>query len=172
MNPFFLVTLEPFLLIYGLDNFGKLFSSAIAGANDVCEVGQARMKNDATRVWGVWKSDHYLFSLCSWSSCRFWFNSFLELYGGRGTLHTFSRQALPMVWDFAESDPFNPLGANYKAGIEAISITIKLCALGQSPSGRALQWICLIQLDWWMPLSPIRLDSVPYADLSDFSMSG
>jgi len=37
-----------------------------------------------------------------------------------------------MVWDFAESDPFNPLGANYKAGIEAINI--KLCALGQSPS--------------------------------------
>jgi len=39
-----------------------------------------------------------------------------------------------MVWDFAESDPFNPL-ANYKAGIEAISITINF-VLWQSPSER------------------------------------
>ncbi|MCP5105390.1 MAG: DUF1156 domain-containing protein, partial [bacterium] len=33
--------------------------------------------------------------------------------GGRGVVHTFGRQALPMVWDYAESNPFYEKGAGW-----------------------------------------------------------
>lgn len=45
----------------------------------------------------------------------------LNTTGGRGVVHTFGRQALPMVWDFAESNPLNHIGANWEAGIKAIT---------------------------------------------------
>src|SRR5262249_30659741 len=31
----------------------------------------------------------------------------LKADGGQGIVHTFGRQALPMLWDFAEANPFN-----------------------------------------------------------------
>jgi adenine-specific DNA methylase len=48
-------------------------------------------------------------SLCTWNYT-----------GGRGVLHTFSRQALPMVWDFAETNPFNPDAASWVSGVEDV----------------------------------------------------
>lgn len=35
----------------------------------------------------------------------------LNSVGGRGVVHTFGRQALPMTWDYMESNIFNPAGA-------------------------------------------------------------
>ncbi|MEG3984309.1 DUF1156 domain-containing protein [Microcoleus sp. T3B2] len=99
-------------------------------------------------------------TLCTWNYT-----------GGRGTLHTFARQALPMVWDFAESDPFNPLGANYEAGIEAISQTIKLCVFNTFMS---VDRCSAMNLPYSSDLidavitDPPYFDSVPYADLSDY----
>ncbi|MDW8079696.1 MAG: DUF1156 domain-containing protein, partial [Thermoguttaceae bacterium] len=37
----------------------------------------------------------------------------LNATGGRGVVHTFGRQALPMTWDYAESNPFNREGAGW-----------------------------------------------------------
>ena len=44
----------------------------------------------------------------------------LNSTGGRGVVHVFGRQALPMVWDFAETNPLNHIGANWSAGNKAI----------------------------------------------------
>lgn len=38
--------------------------------------------------------------------------------GGRGVVHTFGRQALPMVWDYAESNPFLEQGAGWPTACE------------------------------------------------------
>lgn len=51
------------------------------------------------------------------------FNSSLCVFnytGGRGVVHTFGRHALPMVWDFAETNPFNQEGASWISGIEDV----------------------------------------------------
>lgn len=42
----------------------------------------------------------------------------LNATGGRGVVHTFGRQALPMAWDYAESNPFNPTGAGWPTACE------------------------------------------------------
>ena len=41
-------------------------------------------------------------SLCTWRND-----------GGRGINHVFARQALPMVWDFAETKPLNEIAASW-----------------------------------------------------------
>lgn len=99
-------------------------------------------------------------TLCTWNYT-----------GGRGTLHTFSRQALPMVWDFAESAAFNTSGANYEAGIKASLATIPLCLFNNSASTIRCSSMTLPleteSLDAIIT-DPPYFDSVPYADLSDF----
>lgn len=41
--------------------------------------------------------------------------------GGRGVVHSFSRQSLPMTWDFPESNPFYPEAAGWQASVDAMS---------------------------------------------------
>src|SRR5439155_9438219 len=44
----------------------------------------------------------------------------LKSGGGRGIVHTFGRQALPMVWDFAEGNPFNPEIASWESSFKEV----------------------------------------------------
>lgn len=50
----------------------------------------------------------------------------LNSVGGRGVVHTFGRQALGIVWDFMETNPFNEVGANWESGLEAFEKYISL----------------------------------------------
>jgi putative DNA methylase len=96
----------------------------------------------------------------------------LNSVGGRGVVHTFGRQALPMVWDFMETNPFNEVGANWSASIEAFESTIKN-ELYNKNIGRVE---CLSATSHILPdkiaqvffTDPPYYDAVPYADLSDF----
>lgn len=102
------------------------------------------------------------------------FNSCLCVFnhtGGRGVVHTFGRQALPMVWDFAETNPFNPEGASWVSGIEDVPAGLRDADLGipgvaERGSATALPWpdasFDAIITD------PPYYDNVPYADISDF----
>jgi len=55
-------------------------------------------------------------SLCSWAIDR------------EHPFNTFARQALPMVWDFAEANPLASAGANFLGGIESINRIIERIA--------------------------------------------
>ncbi len=91
--------------------------------------------------------------------------------GGRGTVHAFGRQALPMVWDFAETNPFNDTGANWQACIDAAVSTIRnlpetVPAIVERTSAARLT-IESASLDAIIT-DPPYYDNVPYAHLSDF----
>jgi putative DNA methylase len=96
----------------------------------------------------------------------------LNVVGGRGVVHTFGRQALPMVWDFMETNPFNGVGANWIAGVEALESTIK--TENQSTNPGHVE--CCSAAQHALPSNsadavitdPPYYDSVPYAYLSDF----
>jgi putative DNA methylase len=82
----------------------------------------------------------------------------------------FGRQALSMVWDYAESNPFGEAAGDYKLGIG--SLTEVLDRLPPLLSGRAMQRDA--NSDAQGPKRPLictdppYYDNVPYADLSDF----
>ncbi|HOV80169.1 MAG TPA: DUF1156 domain-containing protein [Bacillota bacterium] len=96
----------------------------------------------------------------------------LNVTGGRGVVNTFSRQTLPIIWDFMETNPFNDVGANWVAGIEAFVDTIETesCIIN---SGHAE---CSSSFSHPLPddstkcffTDPPYYDAVPYADLSDY----
>jgi len=91
--------------------------------------------------------------------------------GGRGVVHTFGRHALPMVWDFAETNPFNPDGASWISGIEDVpaafgDAAMPLFASVERGSATSLPWADS-SFDAVIT-DPPYYDNVPYADISDF----
>ncbi len=102
------------------------------------------------------------------------FNSSLCVFnytGGRGVVHTFGRQAIPMVWDFAETDPFNPDGASWISGVEDLSAGLGDTRADASADVRRGSAMSLPWPDATFDAivtDPPYYDNVPYADLSDF----
>jgi adenine-specific DNA methylase len=97
----------------------------------------------------------------------------LNNVGGRGVVHTFGRQALPMVWDYAETNPFNETGANWQAAIDAVydTLTGTLKGLRTPATLRQGSSTRLKYSDGELDAvitDPPYYDAVPYSDLSDF----
>jgi adenine-specific DNA methylase len=99
---------------------------------------------------------------------------FLNANGGRGIIHTFGRQIIPIGWDYAEGAIFNPEGASWDVFVDKI---IKNILFLQSTS---MENFCTVlnssatSLDFSdnsfdaIFTDPPYYDAVPYADLSDF----
>ena len=98
-----------------------------------------------------------------WSSVCGWMND-------RGAFReTFARQAIPMVWDYAEANPFSNSGGNFSMFIERCADTISF--LPGVYSGEVKQHDA--QRDSGLrnimvSTDPPYYDNIGYADLSDF----
>lgn len=86
---------------------------------------------------------------------------------------TFARFALPILWDFAESNPLSEASGNYGGSVEWIYLVcshiIHKAAMEQSPSAlrqsatsASLSGVDVIVTD------PPYYDAIPYSDLMDF----
>jgi adenine-specific DNA methylase len=159
---------------YGLDSFGKLFNArqllalstfASIAKRAVDCVEEVHDKDYAAAVGaflslGVSRLADFNSSLCVFNNV-----------GGRGVKNTFARQALPMVWDYAESAPFNEQGANWQACIDAATKTIRNAAMSEAVSVQRGSATKLAMADNALDAvitDPPYYDSVPYSDLSDF----
>lgn len=99
------------------------------------------------------------------SSCVF------NYTGGRGVVHTFGRHAMPMVWDFAETNPFNLEAASWPSGLEDLPAGIRdgeMDLSGQISRGSATNLPWPDQEFDAVVTDPPYYDNVPYADISDF----
>ena len=102
----------------------------------------------------------YNSSLCQWNNT------------GEKVAHTFGRQALPMVWDFAELAPFGDASGSPEGALHWIVAVVEAQAASGQPaavvrgSATALPWpdgsFDAVITD------PPYYDNVPYADISDF----
>jgi putative DNA methylase len=96
-------------------------------------------------------------TLCAWASLR------------EHARNTFGRQALSMVWDFAESNPLSDSSGNFDGGI--VSIVAALGSMIPKKAGYSSQADAQSQdvaEDKVISTDPPYYDNVPYADLSDF----
>lgn len=85
--------------------------------------------------------------------------------------HTFGRQALPIVWDFAEVVPTAEAPGNWKSGYELVSEVIEACPrteIGQTQQADAAEHPLPDDAASVWFTDPPYYDAVPYADLSDF----
>ena len=82
---------------------------------------------------------------------------------------TFARQAIPMVWDFAESNPFADVGGSLDAAINKGAMSVR--DLPRDGCGHAQQADAQTQRfskDKIISTDPPYYDNIGYADLSDF----
>jgi len=177
--------------LYGLDDFADLFTprqlTALVTFSDLVKEARAEVLKDAQATGALPDDDRgiadggtgsqayadavatylalavdkgadYWSSLCSWHNSR-------ELIR-----NTFGRQALPMVWDFAETNVFSESAGNWtSAGMDWICKAIKHVP---ASSGSIVN-----QLDATadaaysgeiVSTDPPYYDNIGYADLSDF----
>jgi putative DNA methylase len=119
----------------------------------------ARAYMDAVSVYlafAVDKSSDYWSSLCSWN------------IGRDNVRSTFGRQALPMVWDYAENNAFSESGGNWDSSIDWIVRVVEnspAISIGYAVQQDAAQ----LNLDAkTLSTDPPYYDNITYADLSDF----
>jgi len=96
-------------------------------------------------------------SIASWMSDR---GAFRE---------TFARQAIPMVWDYAESNPFADLGGSLGTALDKGAMVVD--ALPANASGAVAQCDAATQritAGKIVSTDPPYYDNIGYADLSDF----
>jgi len=90
---------------------------------------------------------------------------------GERTANTFGRHALPMVWDFSETAPFNEENAGWPMALDRVIPAIESATVG-APAIVARG--SAVRLPWpdgtfdAVITDPPYYDNVPYADVSDF----
>ena len=177
---------------YGMNTFGDLFTPrqlvALTTFSDLVKEAREKVIADAkvtgmsddglgiddggtaTTAYGdavavylafaVDKSSVYWNTLCPWLN-----QAKNEIVG-----NSFGRQALPMVWDFAEANPFSNSGGNSTIQVINISKVINFCLDSQS-YGNSMQFDATNQIitsGKVVSTDPPYYDNIGYADLSDF----
>ena len=93
--------------------------------------------------------------------------------GGSGAvMNTFARQAIPMTWDYAETNPLSEMTGGWPGAIEWIRKVIDALPAQMSP-GHAYDQDAAMSANRHARLDavitdPPYYDAVPYADISDF----
>lgn len=109
----------------------------------------------------VSRQTDYTSSLCSWHLTR-------ELIG-----HTFTRQALPMIWDFAEVNPFSGTSGDFEGAVEWV---FRVCRSNIHLADHSATAQQASATEHPLPsdsadlfvTDPPYYDAVPYAYLSDY----
>lgn len=175
--------------VYGLDEFHKIFTNRQLTALTTFSglVAEAQAKAEADAIAAGLPNDHvplaeggtgakaygeavgvYLAfvvskladrgsSICSWDSSR------------EGLRNTFGRQAIPMVWDYAEGNPFSTSSGCFDNMLEWVFKCIREFPAFNNgiAKQRDAQSDCGLR-DIMVSTDPPYYDNIGYADLSDF----
>lgn len=104
------------------------------------------------------KNADYWSAICSWNS-------------GRDNIrNTFARQAIPMVWDYAEANPFSSSTGNFLGAVDWVVGVLQ--AVSPKAEGCAKQYDSTVFIpadsNPLVSTDPPYYDNIGYADLSDF----
>ena len=161
--------------VYGIDTWAKLFNSRqlLALVTLVASIRKAIQKvaalhddDYATAVaafltLALGRQADYSSTLCAW------------LPQGEFLGHTFTRQALGMIWDHAEGNPFSATTGNWTGAVDWISRVIEFLSSIPMPAvqvtrGDAIRTAYESSSLHGIVTDPPYYDAVPYANLSDF----
>ena len=98
----------------------------------------------------------YSSSLCTWDKTR------------DSVTHVFSKQAIPMVWDYAETNVFSTSSGNFRGQVEWVAKTLE--KVPASPAAQVNQFDAANRDYSGMAVStdPPYYDNIGYSDLSDY----
>lgn len=108
-------------------------------------------------AFSIDKAADYWSTICTWHSSK-------ELIR-----NTFGRQAIPITWDYAETNVFSDSSGNVSSGIEwAYKALQTLPARGSATAAQGDAQTQSISTDKVVSTDPPYYDNIGYADLSDF----
>ncbi len=148
---------------YGMMQFGDLFTARQKIALVNVTRGVAAAPRECGQALGA------VVSRCAdyWSSGVVWAQT------GEFVAHTFGRQALPIVWDFAEAVPWTDSSGDFLGAVEWVAAAADRWAQakpvgGQSQLADARDAVLPEESARVWFTDPPYYDAVPYADLADY----
>ncbi len=174
--------------LYGFDKYGDLFTPrqlvALTTFSDLVQEAGERVKQDALAAGkqaddkridagglgaAAYAEAVELYLAFALDKCCDYWNS-AATWMPRGTVgHAFSKQAIPMTWDFPEANPISNFHCAWQEAFEWVSKSIE--ALPGTKPGYANQANACTQkvsLGKIVSADPPYYDNIGYADLSDF----
>jgi len=174
--------------VYGMNTLGDIFTPrqlvALTIFSDLVQDARERVKRDALAASlpddgksldaGSAGATAYADAVAVYlglgvgRSANYW--SALTPWGGEFIVQTFGRQALPMVWDYAEGNPLSTSTGNWTGALKWIERVI-VTSLPASLGGTAVQGDAQNQSisdSKVVSTDPPYYDNIAYADLSDF----
>lgn len=136
----------------GFSDNGQSLAKSGAGATAYSEAVAVYL------AFALQKSSDYNSSICTWIS------------GGETMRNTFGRQAIPMVWDFAEANPVEAGTGSFLSGINQ-GVRVISQGLPAKGKGNVTQMDAQTQsvsIGKVVSTDPPYYDNIGYADLSDF----
>ena len=177
------------LPMYGMPTWGDVFTQrqllALTTFSDLVGEAMERIRQDAAQTeladdgrplrGGGTQVTAYseavgVYLACALSKIANLGSSITSWMNDRGAFReTFARQAIPMVWDFAEANPFAGAGGSLEAAldkgrmaIEAFPARVPSSSTQQDAASKVSSKRTMISTD------PPYYDNIGYADLSDF----
>ena len=173
---------------YGLTRFGDLFTPrqlvALTTFSDLVQEALAKVKTDAlasgmaddgrglneggtgatayAEAVGVYlgitvdKAADYNSTVCSWIS------------GGETLRNTFGRQAIPMVWDYCESNTLGSATGGIDSGLRQVAKVLEALVPGAAGNVSQCDAQSVSIYGRVVSTDPPYYDNIGYADLSDF----
>ncbi len=137
-------------LVAGLANDAKPLRDGGAGATAY---------GDAVGVYlgiAVDKAADYNSTICGWIS------------GGETLRNTFGRQAIPMVWDYCETNTLGEATGSINSGIGQVAMTVEVLVPGADGNAAQDDAQSIAVRGRVVSTDPPYYDNIGYADLSDF----
>jgi putative DNA methylase len=173
---------------YGLTRFGDLFTPrqlvALTSLSDLVQKAGERVKADAVAAGlsddnkhlrdggngatayaeavGVYlgiavdKAADYNSTICGWIS------------GGETLRNTFGRQAIPMVWDYCETNTLGGATGSIESGVGQVARAIEVLVPGARGTALQADAQTVAVRERVVSTDPPYYDNIGYADLSDF----
>ena len=157
---------------YGMNNYADLFTNrqlvALTTFSDllsdireqVCTDGGTKEYSEAIATYLAFVVDKLAdrnSTICGWDS------------GRDGVRNTFGRQAIPMVWDYAEANPFSHSSGCFDNMLDWVEKSVREMPTGIM--GQVIQHSASARNDLQQVMvstDPPYYDNIGYADLSDF----
>lgn len=159
--------------LYGYNRVCDLFTSRqLAALSGLCELS----KTAGQRVAGDGASAEYACAVRTYlafaiSKCADYWNT-IATWMPRGTVgHAFSKQAIPMTWDYPEPNPFAEFHCAWQEAVEWVAKVIENLP-GNTIAGDVSQFDASVLQKTALPklvsTDPPYYNNIDYADLSDF----
>lgn len=176
------------LPLYGMNQFWQVFSTrqlaALTTFSDLIAEVQGKIASDAIKagftddktslVAGGLGAFAYAEAVCVYLAlglgrCANYWSAFTP-WGGDFIVQTFGRQALAMVWDFAEGNPFSDATGNWLGALEWITkvMNYSFPKNGRGFVSQADAQNQTISCNKLISTDPPYYSNICYADLSDF----